>query len=304
MPGWSDGKITDLALEEIGERYGRYRLPCPQAEREMVRSLREHGQLSAVVVCLRDGRAELIDGFKRLRAARELGEVRTLRARIVEADERAAKVAIYTLNCAGGRPKEIEEAWIIHALVTEDGLSQIEVAERLGRHKSWVCRRLALVEKLCAQAKEDVKLGLLSATAAREMIRLPRGNQTELLEAVHREDLTSREIEGVVGLLLASTGESQTRSVLAHPREALSQAEGRQVPASDPRLSPSGNRMGRKLALVRDLLAGLENWLRCRGRADLTPRDRAILDPAFESLSRDARAVAELVDDFLGEEAA
>jgi len=303
MPGWSDGRLTDLALEEIGDRYARYRLPCPQVEREMARSLREHGQLSAVVACLRDDRAELIDGFKRLRAARELG-LRTLRARLVEADERAAKVAIYTLNCAGGRPKEIEEAWIIHALVTEDGLSQIEVAERLGRHKSWVCRRLALVEKLCAQAKEDLKLGVLSARAAREMVRLPRGNQTELLEAVHREDLTSREIEGVVDLLLASTGESQRRFVLAHPREALSQAEGRQVPASDPRLSPAGNRICRKVGLVRDLLAGLENWLRCRGRTDLTPRDRAILDPAFESLGRDARAVAELVDDFLSEEAA
>ncbi len=304
MPGASEEKLTDLALEEIGERYGRYRLPCSQAEREMARSLREHGQLSAIVVCLRDGRAELIDGFKRLRAARELGDVRTLCARIVEADERAAKIAIYTLNCAGGRPKEIEEAWIIHALVTEDGLSQIEVAERLGRHKSWVCRRLALIEKLCGQALEDVKLGVLSATAAREMSRLPRGNQTELLEAVHREDLTSREIEAVVDLLLASTGESQRQFVLAHPREALSQAEGRQIPASDPRLSPAGNRICRKVGLLRDLLAGMENWLRCRGRADLTPRDRAILDAAFESLGRDARAVADLVDDFLSEEAA
>jgi ParB/RepB/Spo0J family partition protein len=303
MPAWSDGKLTDLALEEIGERYARYRLPCAQAEREMARSLRDHGQLSPIVVCLRDNGPELIDGFKRLRAARELG-LRTLCARVVEADERAAKAAIYTLNCAGGRPKEIEEAWIIHALVREDGLSQIEVAERLGRHKSWVCRRLALVEKLCAEAREDVKLGVLSATAAREMTRLPRGNQTELLEAVHREDLTIRQIEGVVDLLLASTGESQRRFVLAHPREALSQAEGGQVPASDPRLSPAGNRICRKVGLVRDLLAQMENWLRCRGRADLTPRDRAILDPAFESLGRDARAVAELVDDFLGEEAA
>jgi hypothetical protein len=167
-----------------------------------------------------------------------------------------------------------------------------------------VCRRLALVEKLCAQAKEDLKLGVLSATAAREMTRLPRGNQTELLEAVHREDLTSREIEGVVDLLLSCAGESQQRYVLAHPREALSQAQGQQTPASDPRLSPAANRVARKVGLLRDLLAGMENWLRCRGRADLTPRDRAILDPALASLGRDAKAVAELVEDFLSEAAA
>src|SRR5216110_2888495 len=50
---------------------------------------------------------------------------------------------------------ELEEAWIVQALVREDGLSQSEVAELLGRHQSWVCRRLALLEKLCA----DVQIG-------------------------------------------------------------------------------------------------------------------------------------------------
>jgi hypothetical protein len=33
-------------------------------------------------------------------------------------------------------------------LVREDGLSRFEVAALLGRHKSWVCRRLALLAKL------------------------------------------------------------------------------------------------------------------------------------------------------------
>ena len=46
-------------------------------------------------------------------------------------------------------------------------MTQVEVAELLGRHKSWVCRRLALVEKLSNEAREDLRLGLLSTTAAR-----------------------------------------------------------------------------------------------------------------------------------------
>jgi hypothetical protein len=64
-----------------------------------------------------------------------------------------AKAAIYGLNRAGGRTRELEEAWIIQALVREDGMSQVEVAELLGRHKSWVCRRLALIERLGLLAK-------------------------------------------------------------------------------------------------------------------------------------------------------
>ncbi len=40
-------------------------------------------------------------------------------ARRIEADERSAKAAVYRLNRAGGRTREIEEAWIVHALVRE-----------------------------------------------------------------------------------------------------------------------------------------------------------------------------------------
>ena len=105
-----------------------------------------------------------------------------LSARLMEADERSAKAAIYGLNRAGGRTRELEEAWIIQALVREDGMSQVEVAELLGRHKSWVCRRLALIERLGSKARDDLRVGLLSPTSARQMVRLPQGNQAEVLD--------------------------------------------------------------------------------------------------------------------------
>jgi DNA-binding NtrC family response regulator len=66
-------------------------------------------------------------------------------ARLLAADERHAKAAIYGLNRAARPTQELEEAWIVQALVREDGLNQVEVAELLGRHKSWVCRRLAVL---------------------------------------------------------------------------------------------------------------------------------------------------------------
>ena len=80
--------------------------------------------------------------------------------------------AMYGLNRVGRHFGELEEAWLVQALVREDGLSQVEVAVLLGRHKSWVCRRLAMMEKLCAAAQEDLRLGLLSPTMARAIPRL------------------------------------------------------------------------------------------------------------------------------------
>ena len=102
----------------------------------------------------------------------------------------------------GGRTRELEEAWIIHALVREDGMSQVEVAELLGRHKSWVCRRLALIERLGSKARDELRVGLLSPTAARQIVRLPEGNQGEVLDAVRREALAGAELTGVVDLWL------------------------------------------------------------------------------------------------------
>jgi len=298
---WVQESPLPLPVEEIGECYGRYRLYLPEAERAMARSLERYGQLSPVVVCRRQDRYELIDGFKRLGAARSLARMSHLSARLLEADERTAKAAIYGLNRAGGRTRELEEAWIIQALVREDGLSQVEVAELLGRHKSWVCRRLALIERLGAEAREELRVGLLSPTAARQLVRLPEGNQTEVLPVIRREALSVAELTGVVDLLLQSPGREQQAYVLTQPREALSQAKGFLPAVRDPRLSEAGNQIGKRLGILLDLLGRMEVWLAHRGRTGLTPQDRAVLSPRFQRLAREAASVAALSQDLVSE---
>jgi len=299
---WADNHLLDLKWEEIGEHYGRYRLHVPEAERAMARSLERYGQLSPVVVCRRQDRYELIDGFKRLGAVRGgLAQIPRLSARLMEADERTAKAAIYGLNRAGGRTRELEEAWIIQALVREDGLSQVEVAELLGRHKSWVCRRLALMERLGPKAKDELRVGLLTPTAARQIVRLPQGNQTEVLEAIRREALSSAELGGVVDLWLRCSERRQQEYLLAHPREALSQAKGVLPAVRDPRLSEAGNQVWKRVGMLLDVLGRMEVWLAHHGRTGLTPEDRVILLPRFQRLARDAGSVAALSRDFVGE---
>lgn len=300
MGEWHAGDIGPISLTHLGEHYRRYRLPDPEAEADMVRSLRRYGQLAPLVVCRREETTEVLDGFKRLAAARVLG-LATLSARWLDADERTAKAAVYGLNCAGQRPRDWEEAWIVYALVRDDGLTQLEVADLLGRHKSWVCRRLALVEKLADEAKEDLRLGLLSTTAARSLVQLPRGNQVAVLATLRREGLTVAEVAGVVELLQAAPGRPQEEYILAQPRQALQQARRDTGWAHDPRLSRAGNRVGRRLGQLLEHLARMENWLRHTGRADLSPADRGLLAGSFGRLTRDAQSVAVLTEDFLGE---
>jgi hypothetical protein len=121
---WSIEKQFELKPDEIGEHHGRYRLHMPEAQRTMAKSLERYGQLSPVVVCMRCGRYELIDGFKRLGAVRGPPQIDHLSAWLMEADEPTLKAAIYGLNRAGGRTGELEDVWIIHALVREDRIDQ------------------------------------------------------------------------------------------------------------------------------------------------------------------------------------
>lgn len=293
MRGWSTVNVQPVPVSELGVGYRRYRLSDPAAEEAMTRSLSSYGQLSPVTACRRNDRAELLDGFKRQAAAAAMGWS-TLSVRLVAVDERSAKAAILGLNRTGQQTSELEEAWIVQALVREDGLSQVDAAQLLGRHKSWVCRRLALLERLGVEAQSELRLGLLSAGVARQLTRLPVGNQAAVLTAARRDSLTAVEVQGVVDLLRGASLE-QEAYVLESPRAALRQQEG--VPVRDPRLSPAGNRLARQLAFLLDLLSRIETWQRHPGLAELKRDDRRLLTPSFGRLVRDARSVANLVED-------
>jgi hypothetical protein len=82
---------------------------------------------------------------------------------------------------------------------------------------------------------------------ARELVRLPRGNQAAAAGAAVRHSLTSRQTARLVGVLLA-TEPAQRRCVLANPLAHLP-APGAKPgePAKDPRLGEQGNRIRQQL---------------------------------------------------------
>ena len=135
--------VRSLEISDFDLRFDRYRIIQPKADLLMARSLSKYSQIAPVVYCQLEGSLVLVDGFKRLRAVRKLKGITALSARLLEVDEQSAKAAIFNLNRVATRPNELEESLIIDALVHDDGLQQIEVAQMLGRHKSWINRRKA-----------------------------------------------------------------------------------------------------------------------------------------------------------------
>ena len=289
----AEGVVRPVALAALGQRYRCYRLADPLAEEAMAAALRRWGQLSPVVACRRGEDLELLDGFKRLAAAAQVG-LTTLSVRVLEMDEQTAKAAILGLNRGQRGVRELEEAWIVQALVREDGLTQVEAAHLLGQHKSWVCRRLALLEKLSDEVKEDLRLGLLGPTLARQLVRLPAGNQEAVLALTRRQTLTAQEVSGVIDLLQGASAE-QAAFVLSKPRQALAQTRSVPVALRDPRLSRAGNWLARHLTQALEALVRVENWLRTPNERELRAADHEILEPLLTRVGDQAGTVAELV---------
>lgn len=237
----------ELEIGSLDERYARLRIVQPAAQRAVHDSMRRLGQLMPIVACERQAVFAVVDGFKRVAAARALG-LGALRARVMPFGEAAAIAAVVTFNRHGRGLSDLEEALVVRTLCREHSLSQVEVAELLGRHKSWVCRRLSLAERLSETVAGDVRAGLLSSTVAREVARLPRGNQADVATSIHQHALTSHEAARLVTLFAGTKGAAQQRYVLDQPREALSAQRPREpAPARDPRLGPETQALVQRL---------------------------------------------------------
>ncbi|MGH7574676.1 MAG: ParB/RepB/Spo0J family partition protein [Longimicrobiales bacterium] len=213
------GAIEERALDELGERFSGLRIPRPRAEAAIEKSLQTYGQLSPVI-CARIGGAdglEVVDGFKRVRASRRLAK-RFLLARTLDLTVRACKATLIELNHISASLHAMEEALVIHSLYREDGLRQEEIGALVGHDKSWVSRRLRLVEALDPDVQRDIRLGLLTVVAAREVARLPRGNQQAVTASILKHRLSTRDVSRLVAHLLTRPRWEYDR-ILANPWE-------------------------------------------------------------------------------------
>jgi ParB-like chromosome segregation protein Spo0J len=244
----------------------------------MKASLTMHGQLTAVVVVNRINGLELIDGFKRHRAAEQMGW-RLLRISCMEVDEQGQWAAMLALNRASQSMSVLEESLVLREMVAM-GMTQVEIGQLLGRHKSWVSRRIGLLERLHPELVEQIRLGILQPGASRSLLSLPAGNQLQLATVMAHHGLGTQDTELLVKLWKAGDGAIR-EYLLAHPREALANATAAEPDSPpDPRLTPKGQRLQRYLRILQAVAPKTVQMLRPNPVAE---EDLAILASDLES---------------------
>lgn len=295
--------VRSALLASLDQRYRCLRLPAPRARRAaLAASLDRHGQRHPLLVTDGVGRDRLVllDGFKRAELLIERGVLRAL-VRVESLDTPTSLAMIIAANVRGRGPTELEEAWVIDALRREHGLTQEQVGALLSRHKSWVCRREKLITQLERAVQDDVRIGIVSATTAREIARLPRGNQAAVAQAIARHGLSSREAGRLVGVLLCVSPERR-RDVLADPAPhiAAAAAEGDGLPRPDPRLGATGNRVRQQLLRLQSAANRLGELFLERPPASYVGQPRRVLGglagPIVARTRRVLEQVTELVD--------
>jgi len=271
--------FLEVPLSEIDKNYARLRLIHPQADATIVESIRKYGQLSPVVVGRAKGdRYELVDGFKRFRACQQLG-FKSVKVRVLDTGVRALKAAIICLNRKAGSVTDLEEAMVVQSLFREDGLTQVEIATLLARHKSWVCRRISLIERLCEEALGHIRLGLVSTSIGRELARLPRGNQQAALSTILKYRLCCRETARLISMLLQRPRWDH-EIILRFPEEILADRSPDR---------PKNNALSQPAALFHGKLVAIER--RC-----LSLSKQFSSDAVLQFTKKDQRQISSIVD--------
>ena len=234
-------QIEEIELSEFDLSLSEIRIMNMSRILQVEKSMRVHGQLQPVVARVHEGGFQLIDGFKRYYAAEDL-LMETLQCRLLEIDLSQAKVLLLSYNRPHQSMEALEEAMVLQDLQTTHSLDQRSLAELTGYSRSWVSRRLSLIDKMDKEVSSEIMMGVLTSSHARALIKLPRGNQGEVARAIANFRLTSRQSDALAEAFLKAKDEDQQRYILTHPEQILEndQTDTDQEPY-DVRLSSYGN---------------------------------------------------------------
>ncbi|MBI9081882.1 MAG: ParB/RepB/Spo0J family partition protein [Pseudodesulfovibrio sp.] len=189
--------IDTVEVVHLELAYAHTRIQRPRQIVHLADSLIRHGQLLPIVVVAdAEPRWVLIDGYQRVAAARRAG-LDTLQAHIWPG--RAQDALCQLLARDGARQFDVfEQAALLRELKITHRFSQHQIASAMGRHPSWVTRRLSLIEALPELAARAVRSGQLSSwSASRVLVPLARANPEHaeaLVAAIKGHPVTSRQL--------------------------------------------------------------------------------------------------------------
>ena len=230
IPGGKDspssaGGVMQAAVESIARNPRQPRVQFDAGELdELAASIREHGIIQPLIVSPgKNGAYVLIAGERRLQAAKKAG-LQTVPVILRQASDRQHLELALIENVQRADLGPLEEADAYQHLVQDFGLSQEQVAERVGKSRVAVTNTLRLLG-LSQRVKQALAEEQITEGHARALLGLTSAKAQEAaLQTVLKLFLSVRQTEGLVRKL---GGEKPKAKVKSKPAADVADIERR-----------------------------------------------------------------------------
>lgn len=241
-------EILDLPIEAIRSNPYQPRKHFDKiAIGELANSIREFGVIQPITVRrLRPGAYELVAGERRLRACAQI-KMETIPAVIVDITDDDSAIIALIENLQRKDLNFIEEAEGYYHLINEHGMTQEELAVKIGKNQSTIANKIRLL-KLSPCVRRLLLENGLTERHGRALLKLPdEDSQLRILKHIvdkklnvlSTEELVEREISKILGLKqslavsrMISKGKRDFRIFLNTINQALELVKNAGVPTS------------------------------------------------------------------------
>ena len=163
------------------------------ALKELADSISKHGVIMPIIVNKSGDRYMIIAGERRFRASKIAG-LSKVPVIIKTYNERQIKEISLIENLQREDLNPIEAATAMRSLMNDYGMTQEDLADRIGKSRPAIANTLRLLT-LSQEVIKMVANGELSAGHARALISIPNVDQVKIAESVVKEGLSVREVE-------------------------------------------------------------------------------------------------------------
>jgi ParB family chromosome partitioning protein len=218
-----------LQLVEIAEIRANKEQPresiAQQGLQELASSIEKRGVLQPVILRQgAEGGFDLIAGERRWRAAKIAG-LEKIPAVIKDVSDDAVLEIALIENIQREELNPVEEANAYQMLVDKLGLTQQELAARVGKPRATVANALRLLH-LPSAVQQMIKEGSISSGHAKALAALADAKaQTDLASRIAREGLSVRETEELVARSGARKKRAPAKSVVRDPNVVAAEEE-------------------------------------------------------------------------------
>jgi len=212
-------RVLDLPLEQISPNPFQPRKEFDEMElRELAKSISNFGVIQPIIVRKSKDGFQLVAGERRYRACKMIGR-QQIPAIIQEIDDQPMAAVSLIENLQRKELNYFEEAIAYSTLLNRFGLTQEELAQRVGKSQSAIANKLRLL-KIAPEIRNLIITTTITERHARALLKLNTIEmQKEIIRAIYERELTVKETEELV--------EKAQRNNI--PREPKTSNNGQQI---------------------------------------------------------------------------